>query len=141
MRYLYVFALGGTGYALLEIAFRGTTHWTMLLTGGACVTAIYFLHRHARLGIWQLCLLGGGIITAVELGVGMAVNLALGWDVWDYSAVPMNFLGQICPMFSAVWVLLTLPALKLCRALDKYIFSQGQGSESCAVNKSGSDRL
>ena len=32
-----LFLLGGGAYAALELAWRGTTHWTMFLTGGVCL--------------------------------------------------------------------------------------------------------
>ena len=32
---LVLFAMGGTAYLALEIAWRGTTHWTMFLAGVA----------------------------------------------------------------------------------------------------------
>nr|HRM28803.1 hypothetical protein [Gemmiger qucibialis] len=37
---LVLFAMGGTAYLALEIAWRGTTHWTMFLAGGACLCAL-----------------------------------------------------------------------------------------------------
>ena len=40
---LLVFVLGGTAYAMMEILFRGHTHWSMALTGGACVVTLYIL--------------------------------------------------------------------------------------------------
>ena len=33
---LSLFCLGGGAYAALELAWRGTTHWTMFLAGGVC---------------------------------------------------------------------------------------------------------
>lgn len=38
-----IFILGGAAYGLLETLFRGYTHWTMVLTGGACVLTLYLL--------------------------------------------------------------------------------------------------
>ncbi len=35
----------------------------------------------------------------------------LGWDVWDYSDLPGNFLGQICPQFAALWCILSGPCI------------------------------
>ena len=32
-----LFALGGAGYQAVELAWRGTTHWTMFAAGGACL--------------------------------------------------------------------------------------------------------
>lgn len=99
-----VFLLGGGAYGLMEILFRGHTHWTMLVTGGACVLTMFYLRE------WLLtqplavgALAGAVIITAYELSVGVIVNLKLGWQVWDYSAQPGNVLGQICPAFTAIW--------------------------------------
>ena len=38
-----VFVLGGAAYGMIEILFRGYTHWTMVLTGGACILTLYIL--------------------------------------------------------------------------------------------------
>ena len=32
---IILFALGGAGYQAIELAWRGTTHWTMFAAGGA----------------------------------------------------------------------------------------------------------
>ena len=32
-----LFMLGGGGYLAVELAWRGTSHWTMFLAGGACL--------------------------------------------------------------------------------------------------------
>lgn len=84
-----VFVLGAGAYGAMEILFRGYTHWTMLLTGGACVLTMYYMQE------WILsqpvvlgALAGAMIITAYEFFVGVVVNLKLGWQVWDYSAMP-----------------------------------------------------
>lgn len=104
-----VFVLGGCAYGLMEILYRGHTHWTMLVTGGACVLTLFYLRE------WMLAqplvlgaLAGAVIITVYELSVGMIVNLKLGWQVWDYSAQPGNVLGQICPAFTAIWFVVCL---------------------------------
>ena len=52
--------------------------------------------------------MGALIITCYEFFVGMVVNLRLGWDVWDYSALPRNVLGQICPAFTGIWFAICL---------------------------------
>ena len=40
---ILVFVLGGSAYGLMEILFRGHTHWTMVITGGACILTLYLL--------------------------------------------------------------------------------------------------
>ena len=38
-----IFIVGAAGYAGVEYLYRGYTHWTMVLTGGACLLAFYCL--------------------------------------------------------------------------------------------------
>ena len=40
---LSLFCLGGGAYAALELAWRGTTHWTMFLAGGVCLCLLQAL--------------------------------------------------------------------------------------------------
>ena len=35
----------------------------------------------------------------------------LGLDVWDYSKVPFNFLGQVCVLYSVLWGFLSAAAI------------------------------
>ena len=53
------------------------------------------------------------IATIGEFVTGCIVNLWLGWNVWDYSNMPYNLLGQICPQFIALWVSISLLAIVL----------------------------
>ena len=76
---------GMLGYPILEILWRGWTHWTMALAGGLCFGVLGMLAlsmRGARW--WKKCLAGAIAITAVELIFGSICNLALGMGVWDY---------------------------------------------------------
>ena len=43
------------------------------------------------------------IITLLEFIFGIVFNLMLDMNVWDYSNVPMNLMGQICLPFSLIW--------------------------------------
>ena len=106
---ILVFILGGIAYAMIEVLFRGHTHWTMVLTGGACVLTMYMMSGWLLdIPLIASALTGALIITMYELVVGLVVNIRLGWSVWDYSDMPGNILGQICPTFSAIWFLLCL---------------------------------
>lgn len=116
---LVVFILGGAAYGCIEILFRGFTHWTMVLTGGACVLTIYVLLGWlTEMPLGLAALIGAVIITAYEFSVGCIVNLRLGWNVWDYTGQPGNLLGQICPVFSAVWFVLCFLLLGAVRLLS-----------------------
>ncbi len=97
----------------------------MALTGGAACSGIYFLEgRLQHLPLTVKSLLGGLYITLLELFVGCTVNLALGWQVWDYSHLPFNLFGQICPLYSLFWTLLSLPAFLLCAYLRQRLWER-----------------
>ena len=70
----------------------------------------------SRLG---LCLRGCALITGCELLCGLVFNRDR--QVWDYSRLPGNFRGQICPLFSALWFLLCIPLCGLCPLLERHL--------------------
>lgn len=109
-KYILIFLIGAMGYGLLETLFRGFTHWTMLITGGAVFTALYYIYsKNENAPLWQKAMIGAFIITMIEFAVGCIVNLWLGWNVWDYSGFAYNVLGQICLAFTALWFFLCIP--------------------------------
>lgn len=113
---MLLWSWGGTVYFLLEVAFKSFTghperiSWTML------VVAILLTIPVERAGeqlpwevpLWLQALCCAALVTAVELIAGCIINLWLGWDVWDYTAMPGNLWGQICPQYSAIWWVLCL---------------------------------
>ena len=114
-----VFVLGGMAYGLLETLFRGFTHWSMVITGGACAVSLYIMMDWLNRQPLVLAALAGAVmITSYEFAVGCIVNLKMGWNVWDYSAMEGNLLGQICPVFTGVWFVLCFLFLGLVRLLS-----------------------
>ena len=103
---LRMFALGFCGYPLLELAWRGHTHWSMAAAGG-CAVLLLAAIAHRSCGFASKCLLGAAAITAVEFGFGLVFNVLGGLQVWDYSAQPLNVMGQICLPFCLLWLLLS----------------------------------
>lgn len=109
---ILIFLAGAAGYSSIEYLFRGYTHWSMALTGGACLLAFYYYTKeHKKTPTVAKALAGACIITVFEFFVGLIVNLWYGWHVWDYSREPGNLLGQICPRYFVLWFLLSLVAL------------------------------
>ena len=112
-----LFYTGGTVYLSLELLYRGRSHGSMFLAGGLCFLLIGHLNRvEPKLPLPLRAVVGTAIVTAVELGAGMLVNRQ--YQVWDYRDQPGNFMGQICPVFSALWIPLSLAALLLFRKMD-----------------------
>mgnify|MGYP004544791051 CR=1 FL=1 len=113
------FGTGAYFYGLLEVLCRGYTHFSMLIAGGVCFVLIAALSALKRLNFIFKCIISGGIITAVEFAFGCIFNLWLGLNVWDYSDVPYNVLGQICPKFFGIWVAVGALALLLGKGMNK----------------------
>ena len=95
---IILFALGGAGYQAIELAWRGTTHWTMFAAGGACLCLLQQLAR--------------------RLGVGLACRYLLHLAVWDYSALWGNVAGLVCPLYSFYWFLLCFWVLLVLRGAE-----------------------
>ncbi len=102
---------------------RGRTHWTMLLLGGFCLYLIYLISTRMHDRLWKKLIMCSLVVTALEFVVGCIVNLRLGWEVWDYSTMPLNLLGQICPAFSLMWLLLSIPCVYVCRFIHRFVFA------------------
>ena len=102
---------GGTVYFLLEVAYKTATghperiSWTML------ALAVLLTMPVERCGaelpwecpLWLQALACAALVTVTEFVAGLVLNLWLGLGVWDYSDMPFNLLGQICPQYAIVW--------------------------------------
>lgn len=114
-----LFIIGGILYILIELGYRGHSHWTMFILGGLCFVLIGGINNYISwdMPIYEQMMIGSVIITMLEFICGCIVNLWLGWDVWDYSNMPYNVLGQICLPFSILWFFISLVAI----VADDYI--------------------
>ncbi|HBD87144.1 MAG TPA: hypothetical protein DC001_06935 [Clostridiales bacterium] len=119
---LFIGTVGAILYGLIEILWRGHTHWTMLLLGGACFMVMYLIASLDSWPIAQKWLCCAAVITTLEFITGVIVNIRLGWNVWDYSNLPLNLYGQICLLYSTFWFLLSIPGTALCRLIKERIF-------------------
>ena len=116
---------GGIVYGIIELIWRGYTHWTMIVLGGVSLMLLYCIEQKIRASIYVKCLIGSFLITAAELITGLIVNKALGWEIWDYSDMFLNIAGQICPLFSIFWFILCIPGLKLAAFLHSKKRNEG----------------
>jgi len=112
-QYLLAALIGGFGYCLIEIIYRGRTHYSMFFAGAIALSTFYFISKNYTIPFWAKCIAGMLIITGIELVFGIVFNILLKEHVWDYSGVPLNFLGQICVPFSLLWLLLSGVAFKV----------------------------
>ena len=121
-----MFLLGGGSYVMLELLWRGRSHFAMFLAGGLCFLLLGKLGKiRPRLPLWLRCLVGAGIVTGVELGVGLLANRD--YTIWDYRQMPFNFQGQICLVYSLLWIPVSLLGMGLYALAVRIFKSSGRG--------------
>ncbi len=123
-----LFLLGGVGYGLCELLWRGYTHFSMIILGGVCFCVIFTADiKFCELSFALRCFFSGLFITSMELVCGCFVNMVFRMNVWDYSQIPFNLYGQICLSFSLLWMLLSALILVVCSYLRRYF-------DNCGIN-------
>lgn len=123
-----LFLIGAAAYALIEVAFRGYTHWTMAVLGGILFLLLGGINEWIP---WEMplvlqCIIGAIMVTVAEFLAGLILNVWLGLGIWDYSDVPGNILGQICPQFIFAWLGLSLVAIILDDWLRYWLFGEAR---------------
>ena len=118
-KYLFLFISGAITYMTMEFMWRHHTHWTMGIVGGVCFLEIGLINEIMP---WDVQFpiqvgLGATIITANEFISGLIINIWLKMDIWDYSDLQFNIMGQICLLFCIVWIFVSAFAI----VLDDYI--------------------
>ena len=121
-----LFLIGGAIYVLIELVYRGYSHWTMFLLGGLCFVLIGGVNEYIpwEMPLWLQAGIGAVIITVLEFICGCIVNLALGWNVWDYSNTPLNILGQVCLPFTIIWFVIAHAGIVLDDYLRYWLFKE-----------------
>lgn len=114
------FGLGAFSYALIEILWRGHTHWSMMIAGGLCFLSFARIaEKLSHLRLLYKCAVGSLAVTVIEFIFGLIFNIILGKGVWDYSDKPFNLFGQVCLLFSVLWGLLGIIGIPVAGAVRK----------------------
>ena len=117
LRKTILFLTGGAGYVGLELLWRGWSHASMFFAGGTCFLLLGGLERAKPRLSWPVRgLFGAGVITSVEMLWGLIFNRNYG--VWDYRNTPLNFHGQVCLPFFALWIPVSLMGMRLYSVLE-----------------------
>ena len=115
---IIIFLIFGISYYLLEILWRGYSHWTMIIVGGLCGLLIGLINEITpKMNTVLQMLLGSVIVTIIEFITGYIINIKLNLNIWDYSNLKFNILGQVSLLFSMLWFFLSYIVIKL----DDYI--------------------
>lgn len=111
---LNLFLVGGIIYYMIEVIFRGFSHWTMMVVGGLCFVIIGLLNEWytENMRFELQILIGAFVITALEFISGYILNIKLQMNIWDYSQYRFNLYGQICLHHSiCYWIPLSVIAI------------------------------
>ena len=115
---IIIFLIFGISYYLLELLWRGYSHWTMIIVGGLCGLLIGLINEITpKMNTILQMLLGSVIVTIIEFVTGYIINIKLDLNIWDYSNLKFNILGQVSLLFSVLWFFLSYIVIKL----DDYI--------------------
>ena len=121
-KHLTLFILLGIFYMATEVTYTAITAWEFRLVGQ---TSLWMFVVGGFLGVllgmfskgslildkkstYVMRIFAGALaVTLMELLSGCVLNLWLGFNLWDYSKQPLNFLGQISLYHSMLWLLFT----------------------------------
>ena len=119
LKYIFLFIIGGFTYYMIEILWRGYSHWSMFILGGICFLFAGIQNEYIEweYPLWRQVLNVDVFVIISEFITGCIVNLYFHWNVWNYSNLPFNILGQSCPQFA----LLFMPICLFAIVLDDYV--------------------
>ena len=98
---MFLMAAGGSLYYLIEIGFRGYSHWTMFMLGGLALTFCSFQGEvmHWSEPLWLQIFRAVLFLTSLEFTTGIICNKWLKIGIWDYRDQSFQLWGQICLPF------------------------------------------
>ncbi|WMJ78517.1 MULTISPECIES: putative ABC transporter permease [unclassified Sedimentibacter] len=127
-KYAVLLIYGGVIYYFIELIYRGYSHYAMILVGGLCFICIGLLNElyTYKIPLIKQMFISSFIVTVIEFIAGVVLNMWLKLDIWDYSTLRFNILGQISLQTSVVWFFLALPAIYLDDYLRYWMFGEAK---------------
>lgn len=124
---IFLFLIGGISYHLIEILWRGYSYFSMFVLGGLCFVLIGSIREHFNLdekNIFIQLIIYSIIITILELIFGLVLNIVLKLNIWDYSDLEFNFMGQISLLYTVLWAFLSLPLIIFYDFIRYFLFEK-----------------
>lgn len=123
---LGLFLSCGFIYCMIEILFRGWSHWSMfVLTGFLGVFCIDSINNVLSFDCdYIVQILISTILCTIGEGIsGIILNIWLQLNVWDYSKMTFGtfFFGQCNVLFCFAWMLIISIIIFYCDAYNYYI--------------------
>ena len=123
---LGLFLSCGFIYCMIEILFRGWSHWSMfVLTGFLGVLCVDSINNTLSFDCdYIVQILISTILCTIGEGIsGIILNVWLQLNVWDYSKMTFGtfFFGQCNVLFCFAWMLIISIIIFYCDAYNYYI--------------------
>lgn len=124
LRYVVLAILGFSLYCGIEILFRNQSYRVSGLMGMVALLLLDGINDRIS---WDIplvvqCGMGGLLITLMELLVGLADKFIWHIGMWDYSNIPLNFMGVICVPFTIAWCFLSVVGILVADSINYYMF-------------------
>lgn len=121
---LILFALGGIAYVIIELLWRGWSHRFMFILGGLCFVLVGLINEKRSVSLPLQMLVAAVIITSLEFIAGYIVNIKLNMNIWSYSNLPYNIMGQVCLPYALLWFALSLVCIIADDKLREWLFAK-----------------
>ena len=108
-KYLCLIGTGGSLYYVFEQLFRGFSHWSKIGWDEP---------------LWKQILRCDIFVVSMEFMTGIVVNCMWHMNVWDYTDMPFQILGQICLPFAIIFAGLCAVGIFLSSYLACYLFGE-----------------
>lgn len=126
LKNIIMFIVGFCLYITIECCFRGYSFPLMGCCGGIAIVVLDKINDNIS---WNIDLVvqsvyGANLITLMELIIGLIAKYTpIILVMWDYSNMPMNFMGVICVPFYFAWMALSIVAIFIADAINYYVFA------------------
>lgn len=121
---LILFAFGGIAYVIIELLWRGWSHRFMFILGGLCFVLVGLINEKRSIPLPLQMLIAAVIITSLEFIAGYIVNIKLNLNIWSYSDLPYNIMGQVCLPYALLWFSLSLVCIIADDKLKEWLFGK-----------------
>lgn len=141
-KFLILFLIMGMMYLCIEVIFTaiinlpikglqliGQTSLWMLPVGGLLGVLLGLFNQinwvRKTFNVFWQCFIGAILITLVEFGAGLLLNIVMGLNLWDYSQYLLNVMAQVCVPMSICWFFLCPFVFWFDDILRFYLYKEG----------------
>ena len=110
-KYIFLFWFGGSAYVTFEVFYRNRSHWSMFILAGVIFIIVGCFNEFLNWTILTQTIIGTLFAVVSEFIFGCVLNLYYHLNIWDYSNLPGNILGQVCPQFTIIWFILVFACI------------------------------